>query len=140
MALFQFELISPESLLVSEGVVRVVVPGAEGIFSVLSGHAPLISALRPGILALTRQNGSVQKYYLSGGFVEVNPEKLVVLTEQALLFETLDLKEIEQSIQNCLEDRADAEDEAARQSAELELARLRDIAQALQAEMRSASA
>ena len=51
---FTFDLVSPEKLLLSEEVEMVVVPGAEGDFGVLIGHAPLISSLRPGVIATYR--------------------------------------------------------------------------------------
>ena len=72
MATFHFDLVSPEKLLFSGEVEQVDVPGTEGDFGVLAGHAPLVSIIRPGILTV-RANGSEQKIVVLGGFAEVSP-------------------------------------------------------------------
>ena len=89
MASFSFELVSPERLLVSEEVDEVVVPGVEGEFTVLAGHAPFITVLRPGIVTI-RKAGSMQRIYVRGGFAEVNPGGLTILADTALPVEDLD--------------------------------------------------
>jgi len=83
MATFQFDLVSPEKLLFSGEVDQVDVPGAEGDFGVLAGHAALISALRPGIMTVT-VSGQAQRMIVLGGFAEVGPDgKLTVLADLA---------------------------------------------------------
>jgi|SRR3954452_286578 len=83
MATFQFDLVSPEKLLFSGHVDQVDVPGAEGDFGVLAGHAALISALRPGIMTVT-VSGQAQRMIVLGGFAEVGPDgKLTVLADLA---------------------------------------------------------
>src|SRR6185295_18354752 len=69
MATFHFDLVSPEKLLFSGEVDQVDIPGTEGDFGVLAGHAPLVSALRPGIMTVT-VNGQAQRMVVLGGFAE----------------------------------------------------------------------
>ena len=71
MATFHFDLVSPEHLLMSGEVEQVDVPGTEGDFGVLAGHAPMVTALRPGILTIKR-DGGVMKIVILGGFAEVS--------------------------------------------------------------------
>ena len=80
---FKFELVSPERILVSASVSEVLVPGADGDFTVFAGHAPVISTLRPGILSAKMTDGSLSRIYVNGGFCEVAPESLTVLAEKA---------------------------------------------------------
>ena len=80
---FKFELVSPERVLVSAEVSEVMVPGADGDFTVLVGHAPVLSILRPGIMAAKMADGSQSRTYIHSGFCEVTPESLTVLVEKA---------------------------------------------------------
>jgi len=80
---FKFELVSPEKLLVSADVEQVVVPGAEGEFTVLPGHAPAMTTLRPGVIDVKLAGGKTQKLYVQGGFAEVDPTSLTILAQQA---------------------------------------------------------
>lgn len=82
--MLHFELVTPEKLLRSEDVYMVVVPGTEGDFGVLEGHAPFMSTVRDGDLAIYRtQNGTPETIRIQGGFAEVNGVGLTVLAEQA---------------------------------------------------------
>src|SRR5215212_1644360 len=78
MATFHLDLVSPEKLLFSGEVDQVDVPGSEGDFGVLAGHAPLVATLRPGILTIYREAGAL-KVVVNGGFAEVGPAGLTVL-------------------------------------------------------------
>ena len=89
MADFHFELVSPEKLLFSGEVEQVDVPGAEGDFGVLAGHAPLVATLRPGILTVHSTRGE-QKIVVLGGFAEVSAQGLTVLAEGAEAAEEID--------------------------------------------------
>jgi F-type H+-transporting ATPase subunit epsilon len=82
MATFHFELVSPEKLLFSGDVEQVDVPGAEGDFGVLAGHAPFVSTLRPGILTVYAASGE-QKIVVLGGFAEISAAGLTVLADVA---------------------------------------------------------
>ena len=79
-----FELVTPERLVRSEEVYMVVVPGTEGEFGVLQGHAPFMSTVRDGDLAIYHTEGAEpQKIRIEGGFAEVNEKGLTVLAERA---------------------------------------------------------
>jgi F-type H+-transporting ATPase subunit epsilon len=89
MATFHFELVSPEKLLFSGEVEQVDVPGAEGDFGVLAGHAPFVSTIRPGILTVHGASGE-QKIVVLGGFAEVSAEGLTVLADVAEAMQDID--------------------------------------------------
>jgi F-type H+-transporting ATPase subunit epsilon len=79
-----FELVTPERLVRSEDVQMVVVPGSEGDFGVLEGHAPFMSTIRNGELAIYRTGGGEpERIPIEGGFAEVNDRGLTVLAERA---------------------------------------------------------
>ena len=84
MADLHFELLTPEKLVMSEDVYMVVVPGTEGEFGVMAGHAPYMSTLRDGDLAIYRSAGATpEKIPVSAGFAEVSERGLTVLAENA---------------------------------------------------------
>ncbi len=90
MATFHFDLVSPEKLLFSDEVDQVDVPGSEGDFGVLAGHAPIVSALRPGIM-IVHVGGQAQRMIVLGGFAEVSADgKLTVLADLADSVEDFD--------------------------------------------------
>jgi F-type H+-transporting ATPase subunit epsilon len=90
MATFHFDLVSPEKLLFSGEVDQVDVPGSEGDFGVLAGHAPIVSALRPGIMTVF-VGGQAQRMVVLGGFAEVSADgKLTVLADLADSVEDFD--------------------------------------------------
>lgn len=79
-----FELVTPEKLVSSEDVYMVVVPGGEGDFGVLEGHAPLMSTVRNGELVIYSAPNTVSsRIQVEGGFAEVNDKGLTVLAEKA---------------------------------------------------------
>lgn len=84
MADLHFELVTPERLVRSEDVYMVVVPGSEGDFGVLAGHAPVMSSIRNGEIAIYRTSGGEpERIAIEGGFAEVNDKGLTVLAEKA---------------------------------------------------------
>src|SRR5215475_13056874 len=89
MATFHFDLVSPEKLAFTGEVDQVDVPGAEGDFGVLAGHAPVVAAVRPGILTVIT-GGSKQKIIVLGGLAEVSEKGLTVLADVATSIEELD--------------------------------------------------
>jgi len=91
----QFELVSPEKLLLSQPVGMVVVPGTEGNFGVLPGHALFISTVRPGIIDVYENNAITERIFVSGGFAEVTPERCTVLADEAVPVASLDRATIE---------------------------------------------
>jgi F-type H+-transporting ATPase subunit epsilon len=89
MATFHFELVSPDKISFSGEVDQVDVPGSEGDFGVLAGHAPLIALLRPGLMTVYSR-GEQTKLVVLGGFAEVGPDGLTVLAHVATSLEELD--------------------------------------------------
>ena len=84
MADLRFELVTPEKLVMADDVYMVVVPGTEGEFGVLAGHAPYMSTLRDGELSVYRSAGAQpERIPVSGGFAEVSDKGLTVLAESA---------------------------------------------------------
>ena len=82
--MLHFELVTPEKLIRSEDVYMVTVPGTEGDFGVLEGHAPVMSTIRDGALTIQRSQGAApETLAIRGGFAEVNDRGLTVLAEQA---------------------------------------------------------
>jgi F-type H+-transporting ATPase subunit epsilon len=89
MASFHFDLVSPEKLAFSGDVDQVDVPGVEGDFGVLAGHAPVVAAIRPGILTVS-SGGTRQKIIVLGGLAEVSDKGLTVLADVATSIQDLD--------------------------------------------------
>ena len=95
----QFELVTPERLLLSEMVEMVVVPGTEGNFGVLPGHAPLISSIRPGMIDVYEGQTITRRIFVVSGIAEVTAERCTVLADEALPPEELDRGGIEAELQ-----------------------------------------
>ncbi len=122
-----FELVSPERLLVSASVDMVVVPGEEGDFGVLPGHAPLISSVRPGVIEVHNEGQEVERIFVASGFAEVSRDTCCVLAEDATPVAEFDRATLEQRIQNAREDLEDAETDDARHRAEATIALFQEI-------------
>ena len=97
--LVQFELVSPEQLILSTEVEMVVVPGTEGNFGVLPGHAPLISTIRPGTIDIYQGGAVTERVFVVGGIAEVTPERCTVLAEDAMPPDALERGAIEAELQ-----------------------------------------
>lgn len=89
MATFHFDLVSPEKLAFSGEVDQVDIPGAEGDLGVLAGAAPMVAALRPGIMTVTT-GGTQQKIIVLGGLAEVSDKGLTVLADVATSLKDVD--------------------------------------------------
>ena len=109
MATFQFDLVSPEKLLFTGEVTQVDVPGSEGDFGVLAGHAPMVTTLRPGILVVYRDGGDL-RVVVNGGFAEVSPAGLTVLADMAVPRDEFDPTVLAGVIKDTEEDIAKATD------------------------------
>ncbi len=115
----KLELVSPEKELASRQVKAVLVPGLEGEFEVMPGHAPVLSILRPGVLRITEISGAETKFFVRGGYVEVSNDVMSVLAEYAIPLEELNPERLEQEIRWAEEDLQDARnDEERRKLAE----------------------
>ncbi len=120
----EFELVSPERLLISKAVDMVVVPGAEGDFGVLARHTPMISSVRPGVIAVHDGGQVGERIFVAGGFAEVTGERCTVLAEEAVPVDKIDRPDAEKRLQNAREDLADAKDDEGRATAERLIAAL----------------
>ena len=92
-----FDLVSPERLLLSEQAEMITVPGREGDFGVLAGHAPVVAAVRPGILTVI-SGTSKQKIIVLGGIAEVSAKGLTLLADVATSLDELDRAEFAETI------------------------------------------
>ena len=97
MATFHFDLVSPEKLAFSGEVDQVDIPGLEGDFGVLAGHAPVVAAIRPGILTVIT-GSTKQKIIVLGGLAEVSAKGLTVLADVATSLEELDQAQFAEEI------------------------------------------
>src|SRR5262245_15430439 len=118
MATFHFDLVSPEKLLFSGEVEQVDVPGSEGEFGVLAGHAPLVTIVKPGILSI-RNGGETQRIVVLGGFAEVSPSGLTVLADVATSVDDLDHAALADHIKT-VEDKVAAMEQGALLDREIE--------------------
>jgi F-type H+-transporting ATPase subunit epsilon len=123
----KFELVTPERMALSQDATQVVVPGLEGDFTVLPGHAPVVSALRPGVVDVTLPDASKARIFVKGGFAEVNPQYLTVLAERALDVEAMDAGTIAAELAVAEADFAAAADDTARLTAAAALTQLRGL-------------
>lgn len=113
MATFSFELVSPTRLVFSGEVEQVDVPGAEGDFGVLAGHAPFVATLRPGVLTIRDASGA-KRLFVRDGFAEVSAKGLTVLAETAVAVEDLNRDAFTGAIKDAEAAVAAAKDDAAR--------------------------
>ena len=122
-----FELVSPERLLASIHADMVVVPGAEGDFGVLPNHAPLMSLLRPGVIAVYQGDRVDQRLFVTGGFAEVNEKGCTVLADDAEPLEDIGVEQARQTLRDAEEDVGDAKSDHERErlTKTVEIARAR---------------
>jgi F-type H+-transporting ATPase subunit epsilon len=110
-----FELVSPDRLLMSAEVEAVMVPGSEGDFTVMPGHMPVISTLRPAVVDVYESWGGAPstRIFVRGGFVDVALDRVTVLAEQATNLADLDRAALAEQVRDAAEDiqlaRTDAE-------------------------------
>lgn len=124
MSNLQFELVSPEKLVVSKPVVLVTVPGGEGDYGVLAGHAPMITTVKAGVISVYAENETTvsERIFVAGGFAEVNAERCTVLAEEAVPVDDLDRESIELHIKMLNESLNASTVEAERARIEADLA------------------
>ncbi len=119
-----FELVSPERLLRSGDVHMVVVPGSEGDFGVLAGHAPFMSTIRPGAIEVYETATSpATRIFIDGGFAEVNDAGLTILAENAIPVAEIKADEVSKKLSDAREDVRLAKTDAERIVAEKHVAR-----------------
>jgi F-type H+-transporting ATPase subunit epsilon len=131
MAAFHFELVSPERLVFSGNVEAVVVPGAEGAFTVLKDHAPVMAILKAGIVEVDESQTKKQRLFVRGGFADVSSKGLTILAEQAIPVEDLNAAKLDAQISDAEEDVNDATSDEGKRLATEKLAQLREVRAAL---------
>lgn len=127
MATFKFELVSPERILMSVDADQVVVPGADGDFAVLAGHAPVIATLRPGVIDVTAGT-TRKKLFVKSGFVEVDPARLTVLAQKAYDVDEMSADVVAGELKTAEAELAAAKDDDAKAMADTLVAELKRLA------------
>ncbi len=117
----EFELVTPEEVLVTQLVDMVVVPGGDGDYGVLAGHVPMITTVRPGAISIFEENRITDRIFVTGGFAEVTGDRITVLIEKAVKVEKLERATVEQDIKNFTEDLEDAKTDEEREAASMQL-------------------
>ena len=130
MAKFNFRLVMPERELLAIEADMVVVPGSEGDFGVLQGHAPLISTVRPGVLEVFQGSKVDQRFLLVGGFAEVTPDRCTVLADEALPFETVTPEQLVERERAAEQELAVAASDTEKATAQRSLAVAKDLRRA----------
>lgn len=129
---FKFELVSPARLVLSEEASQVVVPGLDGDFTMLKGHSPFMTTVRPGVVEVTSASGKTSKIFVRGGFADASPAGLTILAEQAIPVEDLKADVIAKEIKDAEEDVADAKTAEAKRVAQEKLDQLKAVLGAAQ--------
>jgi F-type H+-transporting ATPase subunit epsilon len=130
MASLHFEFVSPERVLFSGDVDQVDLPGAEGDMGIFARHAPLVTALRPGIVTIYN-GGTREPVVVIGGFAEVSPAGLTILADRAMPRDDYDTELLASEIRDTEEDVADATEEAQRDKLARRLEQLKTLQAAL---------
>jgi len=130
MAKVSFRLVMPERELLATEADMVVVPGSEGDFGVLHGHAPLISTVRPGVIEVFQGSKAEQRFLVVGGFAEVTPERCTVLADEAMPFETVTVEQLAERERMAEQHVAAAASDHEKAVAQKELAVARDLRRA----------
>lgn len=121
---FQLDIVSPECVVYSGDVYGVQVPGAEGDFGVLAGHAPLMSVVRAGVITVDEGFGNKREYYVTAGYAEVNGESCTILSEHVQDLSEISLAEAEEALAHARRvlDHAESETERVKAQAVVEQA------------------
>lgn len=99
MPTFHLEIVTPEAVILSDQVKYVRAPGIQGSFGVLAGHAPLMTALSVGLLKVEHANGDLEYIATSGGFIEVQRDKVIILADTAERASEIDVTRCEDAIE-----------------------------------------
>jgi len=127
MTTFHFELVSPEKLLYSGEVEEVVVPGAEGEFTVLAGHAPFMSSLKAGVVFFQEKVGQGRRMLVLGGFADVSAKGLTILAERASAMEDVTTAQLDQEILHAQTLRETLTDNTLRDAADSKIAQMQEL-------------
>lgn len=126
MASFHFELVSPDKLLFNGPAQAVLAPGRDGDFQVLRDHAAMMTSLRPGVVVVEEEGGKSTRFFVRGGFAEVNPGGFTVLAETAVPETDINAAHLDAEIKSAEEDLADAAEDK-KPAAQEKLDQLREL-------------
>ncbi len=126
----QFSLVSPEKELFSGEVDGVDVPGEEGDFGVLPGHAPVMTTIRAGAIIIA-DGGEKRRLFIRGGFADVTPAGLTILAEEAVDIADLDAGKVTEDLRNAEENLRDASTNEKREAASARLEYVRGLSEAM---------
>lgn len=115
---FNFELVSPERLLLSASATEVVLPGTDGEMTVMAHHAPTMTTIKPGVVSVVTAEGATERYVVFGGFADILPDGCTLLAESAVAVGDIDRDDLAQRLQDAREDVVDASSDAAKQKAQ----------------------
>ena len=127
MATFHFELVSPEKMLFSGEVDQVVVPGAEGEFTVLAGHAPFMSSLKAGVVFFDEGAGHGRRMVVLGGFADVGANGLTILADRASPIEEVSIEQMNQEIIHAQTLREALTTHEGRDAADIKIAQMQEL-------------
>lgn len=112
---FNFELVSPERLLLSASVSEVVIPGSEGEMTVMANHAPTMAVIRPGVVSVKTADGKAERYVVFGGFADILPSGCTLLAEAAVPVSELSKAALDKRIEAARADLAAAQGDDSKQ-------------------------
>ena len=115
---FNFELVSPERLLLSTTVTEVVIPGTDGEMTVMAQHSPTMTTIKPGVVTVVTAEGQRDQFVVFGGFADILPGGCTLLAESAVAVADINRDDLNRRLQDAREDVADATGDAAKQKAQ----------------------
>ncbi|WP_299870368.1 F0F1 ATP synthase subunit epsilon [uncultured Hoeflea sp.] len=130
---FNFELVSPERLLLSATVTEVVIPGTDGEMTVMAHHAPTMTTIKPGVVTVQTSEGQADRFVVFGGFADILPDGCTLLAESAVSVADIDRDDLAQRLQDAKEDLADATSDSDKQKAQEYLDQLTTLNNAIMA-------
>ncbi|HJO69304.1 MAG TPA: ATP synthase F1 subunit epsilon [Rhodospirillales bacterium] len=126
------ELVTPVEVVLAREVDMVVVPGGDGDFGILPGHAPLLSTLRPGVVDIYEAGAISDSVFVADGFAEATEARVTILAEEALTMSEATAEEADARLKEARRRLDEAEDDAGRAAGERALGAAEALAQALE--------
>ena len=93
----KFEIVTPERVVLKEPITQITVPTRDGEITVLPKHVPLVSILKPGVIEAKKEDGAMEVMSVSGGFIEVLKDKIIILADTAERAEEIDTDRAEEA-------------------------------------------
>ncbi len=108
MATIIVDVVSAEEAIFSGNATFVALPGQEGELGILPGHVPLITRIRPGAVRIKTEEGAEENVFVAGGILEVQPDRVTVLSDTAIRSKDLDEAKAKQALEEAKRNRANA--------------------------------